>query len=59
MAADRECSLVDRTGDTLDTAHLGHLMSTPRCGFVAEILTRKIRQNLIIVVELVEELFKP
>ena len=57
MAAERECGLADRKGDTADTAHLEHLVSASRFGFViVEGLTRKIRQNLVIVVKLVEYL---
>ena len=59
MAADRECGLADRKGDTADTAHLEHLVSASRSEFVVEGLTRKIRQNLVVVVELVEYLFEP
>ena len=59
MAAERERGLAGRKGDRSDTAHLGHLMSASRSGFVVEGLTRKIRQDLVIVVELVEYLFEP
>ena len=58
MAAERERGLAGGKGDTSDTAHLGHLMSAPQSEFVVEELTRKIRQDLVIAVELVEYLFE-
>lgn len=59
MAADRGSDLAGRKGDTAGTAHLQHLVSASRSEFLVEELTRKIRQNLVIVVELVEYLFEP